>query len=148
MATYHWPTVLLTNLQDEMNKIFDRNLMQRSDSSNVATSEWSPAVDVIERKDHFEITADIPGIDPKDIHLNIENGMLTIQGERKQQKEESGASYSRSERSYGVFYRRFSLPDTADLENIKAKGKNGVLEIVIPKSKKHVSQNIEIKVEN
>ena len=147
MATYHWPTVLLTNLQDEMNKIFDRNLMQKSDSSNVATSEWSPSVDVIERKDHFEITADIPGIDPKDIRLNIENGMLTIQGERKQKKEESGASYYRSERSYGVFYRRFSLPDTADLENIKAKGKNGVLEIVIPKSKKHVSQNIDIQVE-
>jgi HSP20 family protein len=122
--------------------------MQKSDSSNVATSEWSPMVDVIERKDHFEITADIPGIDPKEIHLNVENGMLTIQGERKQQKEESGTSCYRSERSYGVFYRRFSLPDTADLEHIKAKGKNGVLEIIIPKSKNHVSQNIEIKVES
>src|SRR4029079_3759545 len=112
--------------------------LSKNDTSNISTSEWSPTVDVKENKEHFAILADVPGIEPKDIHLNVENGMLTIQGERKLQNEEKGANYYRTERSYGTFYRRFSLPDTADLEHISAKNKNGVLEITIPKLKKNV----------
>lgn len=147
MATFHLPTVMLSSLQNEINKMFDLNALSKNDTSNISTSEWSPTVDVKENKEHFAILADVPGIDPKDIHLNVENGILTIQGERKQQSEEKDVNYYRTERSYGAFYRRFSLPDTADFEHICAKNKNGVLEIIIPKIKKKMGHKIDIQVE-
>jgi len=147
MTTYHWPTVLLSNFQDEMNKMFDRNFLAKGDVSNVTTSEWSPSVDIKELADQFQLLVDVPGIDPKNIHLHMENNVLTIQGERKTEKEEKEANYHRTERSYGSFYRRFSFPDLADLENIKAKSKHGVLEITIPKVKKNQTHKIDIKIE-
>ena len=101
---------------------------------NAATaSDWVPAVDIKEDKGCFTITADIPGIAPKDIDIHAENGMLTIQGERENEKKEEKEGYKRIERSYGNFFRRFTLPDSADTDQISAKGENGVLTITIPK---------------
>jgi HSP20 family protein len=147
MVTYHWPAVFLNNFQDEMNKMLDRNLLSKGDVSNIATSEWSPTVDIKELPDHFQLQVDVPGIDPKDIHLNVDNNVLTIQGERKFEKAEKEENYHRTERSYGSFYRRFSFPDLVDLEKVKAKSKHGVLEITIPKMKKNQTQKIDIKIE-
>jgi len=137
-----WPE-LLSQFQKEMSKVMGRE----TDSSNIATSQWMPAVDIKEEADHFVIIADIPGVNPKDIHITMENGLLTIRGEREANQEENTENYSRIERSRGVFYRRFSLPDTADSENISAKGKHGVLEIVIPKVQKAQLKKIDIQVE-
>jgi HSP20 family protein len=108
------------------------------------TSHWSPAVDVKEEADRFVILADLPGVDPKDIEVSMENGVLSIRGERKSEKEEDRDGFHRVERVRGTFYRRFSLPDTADSERIEAHGKDGVLEIAIPKQKKVQPRKITV----
>lgn len=143
-----WPN-LINQIQNEMNKVFDRNLnMNETDSSTIATSQWRPAVDIKEETNCFKLIADIPGVDPNNIEVSMENGILTIKGERAINKEEQGENYSRIERVSGMFYRRFSLPDSADSEKISAKGKHGVLEITIPKKEKNQPRKIDIKVEN
>ncbi|RME34289.1 MAG: Hsp20/alpha crystallin family protein, partial [Gammaproteobacteria bacterium] len=88
-----------------------------------------------------------PGIDPKDIEITMEEGVLTIRGERSIEEETQEGQYHRIERARGTFYRRFSLPDTADPERIEAHGKNGVLEIVIPKLEKVQPRKIEVRAE-
>jgi HSP20 family protein len=151
MAISNWPNLLnqFQQMQQELGRTWERGSHAHSenDASNIATAGWAPAVDIKEKPDHFQIIADIPGVDPKNIKVTMENNMLTIQGERKEEKEEKGENYYRAERSVGNFYRRFSLPDTADSQNISAKGKHGVLEITIPKTKKSQAQKIDIKVE-
>jgi HSP20 family protein len=104
-----------------------------------------PAVDIKEEENRFVIEADIPGVEPKDIEIAMENGVLTIRGERKIESQQEGKEYKRVERVYGAFYRRFSLPDTADAESVSATGKNGVLQITIPK--KAVAQPRRITVQ-
>ena len=89
--------------------------------------------------------ADIPGVDPKDIEITMEDGVLTVKGERYFKTKNDDETYKRLERSSGSFYRRFSLPDTADGEHIEAKGNNGVLEITIPKHEKVQPRKIEVK---
>ena len=134
MLTRYEPWGAMRQLQNEMNRAFGQNVADTDDASNVVTSSWTPAVDVKEEDESFRICADVPGVDPEDIDVTMENGVLTIKGERKFETTENGDNgYRRVERAYGAFYRRFSLPDSADAENISAKGKNGVLEVVIPK---------------
>ena len=102
------------------------------DSDSVAN--WVPAVDIVEEKDRFVLRADVPGVDPKDIEVTMEKGILTVRGERRLESQSEGEEgYRRVERAYGSFYRRFSLPDTADAEGISAASNHGVLEVVIPK---------------
>lgn len=118
---------------DEVRQAFDRFFQaEESDASNVVTSQWAPRVDIREDEQRFVILADIPGVDPAQIEVSMEKGILTIKGER-QASIEQGGKYTRVERARGVFHRRFTLPDSADAEGITATGKFGVLEIVIPK---------------
>ena len=135
MLTRYEPYNAMRQLHDEMNRAFGGTLMPRNDdASSVVTSGWTPAVDVREESDRFVIAADVPGVSPQDIEITMENGVLTIKGERKSEAASGGDNgYRRIERVYGTFYRRFSLPDTADAENVSATGKDGVLEVVIPK---------------
>ncbi|KTD08016.1 Hsp20/alpha crystallin family protein [Legionella jamestowniensis] len=120
---------------------------QPDDSSFIDTSTWAPAVDIKEEKDRFLVLADIPGVKKEDIHISLEKNILTIQGERHFEKMENKDNYSRVERMQGQFYRRFSLPETADDSKIKAKCKNGVLEITIPKKETPPEKRIEVTVE-
>ncbi len=108
---------------------------------------WSSAIDVREETDRYVVIADVPGIDPKDIEITMENGVLTIQGERNYETtdEDKESGYRRVERAYGKFFRRLALPDVADAENISAEGKNGVLEISIQKSEQAKPRRIEVK---
>lgn len=125
---------LFSRLQEDINKILKSNAWTGwPDESSVATAQWVPSVNIREKDDQFVISADIPGVNPDEVEVKMENGALTIQGERKseQHKEENG--YRRVECSYGSFYRRFALPDTADANKIQAKAKHGVLEITIGK---------------
>lgn len=115
------------------------------DNSDVVTSQWTPLVDVKEEKDKFVLLADVPGVDPANIEIHMENGNLTIRGERHPEKEEEGQSYTRVERSHGIFYRRFALPDTADPERISARGQHGVLRIEIPKREEVKPRRIEVR---
>jgi HSP20 family protein len=131
---------------DQMRKEMDRMFENRSDeNSNVVTSDWVPAVDVKEEQDAFIIKADIPGVDPNDIEVHMENGMLTIRGSREQESREERDGYKRVERVSGNFYRRFGLPDTADADKITAKSNHGVLEIRIPKQEKVQPRKITVE---
>ncbi|MBD3670048.1 MAG: Hsp20/alpha crystallin family protein [Gammaproteobacteria bacterium] len=131
---------------DQMRKEMDRLIEGRGgEQSNIATSDWVPAVDIKEDEDAFVIHADIPGVDPKDIDVHMENGMLTIRGERRSESEEERQGFKRVERVRGNFYRRFSLPDTADADKISAKSQHGVLEVRIPKQEKVQPRKITVK---
>ena len=101
-------------------------------------------MDIKEEKDRFVLKADVPGVDPTKIEVTMEAGVLTIQGERMLDDPQDRDEYKRMERRYGTFYRRFSLPDTADAEKISATGKNGVLEVAIPKKEKAQPRKITV----
>jgi HSP20 family protein len=139
--TKYEPWSLLEQMRREMDRAMDT---RTAEGSSVATSDWVPAVDIKEEKDSFVIVADIPGVDPKDIEVHMENGMLTIKGEKESEKKEEREGYKRVERSYGSFYRRFSLPDSADAEKITANSNNGVLEVRIGKHEKVQPRKISV----
>ncbi|KQX99772.1 heat-shock protein Hsp20 [Rhodanobacter sp. Root480] len=126
-------------LPEEIRQAFDRFLQPAdSDASNVVTSQWAPRVDIREDEQRFVILADIPGVDPAQIEVSMDKGILTIKGEREadlgaEGSEATKGKFTRVERARGAFHRRFALPDSADAEGITANGKLGVLEIVIPK---------------
>lgn len=142
------PVNLLRRFQDEVNRMLHDDFAVsgnlEGDRSRVATSAWTPAVDVKEEAGRFVITADVPGVEPKDIDITMENGVLTIKGERKHEEKEEREGYKRVERVYGTFYRRFTLPDTADAEKVSASSKNGVLEVTIPKQEKVQPRKIKV----
>jgi HSP20 family protein len=130
---------------EQMRRELERTMDPRTEEgSNVATSDWVPAVDIKEEKDSFVIFADVPGVDGKDIEVNMEDGILTIKGEKDTEKKEEREGYKRIERSYGSFYRRFSLPDSADAEKISAKCNNGVLRVTIGKHERVQPRKITV----
>ncbi len=142
------PWSLLDRFQQQLNQLgyTDKSLTNGdNDYSNVVTSAWRPAVDIKEEADRFLITADLPGVDPKEIEITMDNGVLTIKGERKSEVRDEKDGYKRVERVSGTFYRRFSLPDSADAERIEAKGKDGVLEVTLPKHEKVQPRKIAVK---
>jgi HSP20 family protein len=102
----------------------------------ITAAAWAPAVDIKEDDGAYVLHADLPGVSPNDIELNMENGRLTLRGERKLENREQQGPYRHIERVSGTFYRQFVLPDTADAEHISAKCANGVLEVRIPKQKR------------
>jgi HSP20 family protein len=137
------PWSLVPRLQDEINRLFG-NVNQNESSS--ATATWVPAVDVHEYGDRFELYVDIPGVDPEKVELTLENGVLTLSGQRADLagKKNDEPIYERSERGQGHFYRRFVLPNTVDSEKVNATGKNGVLTVTIPKQAKAMPRRIQI----
>jgi HSP20 family protein len=135
------PWSLHRELFNEFNKMFERN----ADASSGATAEWAPNVDIEEYADKFVLYADVPGVDPKNIEITLENGVLTLSGSREQNIEQKGVESRRIERLTGRFYRRFALPDTVDSESVSASGKNGVLQIVIPKRAQAQARKITVK---
>ena len=141
------PYGLLNRFQNELNRLGLTDPLAdavNDDSSNVAVSQWRPAVDIKEEENQYTILADIPGVDPKDIDITMENGVLSIKGEKHDEHVEESNGFKRVERSSGSFYRRFSLPDTADADNIKAVSKDGVLKLVLPKHQKAQAKKITV----
>ncbi|WP_342147277.1 Hsp20/alpha crystallin family protein [Rickettsiella endosymbiont of Aleochara curtula] len=147
LMRYRSPSLLhqLHRLSQEWDQLFDPSHQSVEDSSMVETSHWAPAVDIKEEPNRFMLFADIPGVDPKDIEISMENGILTIKGERVETHSEESQGYTRVERSKGSFYRRFALPDTADADKITAEGKHGVLRIIIPKRDKASVKKIRVE---
>ncbi len=140
------PWSLLNQLHNEIDRLFEAGRPAlREGESSVAASDWVPAVDIKEEPDRYVIRADVPGVDPKDIEVNMENGVLTIKGERESESKEEREGYKRIERVKGSFFRRFSLPDTADVEQVSAKAKDGVLEVIIPKQQRVQPRRIEVQ---
>lgn len=141
MAYTYQPWSLLNQLQKELERAQEGGVTE----GTIATAEWAPAVDIKEENDKFVLQADIPGVKPEDIDVSMENGVLTIRGEKKTEARTKHEGYKRIERPYGSFYRRFSLPDTANADAISAKSKHGVLEIVIPKREAIKPKKISIE---
>ena len=143
------PWNLLDRLQREFNlqNILDpyaKDLVG-DDNSDMVTSHWRPAVDIKEEDDRFVIYVDLPGVDPKDIKITMEQGVLTLKGECSKEAKEERDGYKRVERVSENFYRRFSLPETVDAERIEAEGKNGVLQLTLPKQEKEQARKITVK---
>jgi len=132
----------------DMNQLLDNFFKGNSDSSFVDTGTWAPAVDIKEEKNCFVVIADIPGVDKKDIHVSLENNLLTIHGKRRFEETEKKENYSRTERIQGQFYRRFSLPQNVDESKIDAKYKNGVLRVSIPKKEAVMEKRIEVHLDD
>ena len=139
------PWGFVNQLHGEINRLFDRNYVGQDTEPGLTASDWIPAVDIKEEDNRFLIHADVPGVDPKDIEITMEDGILTLKGERKSETREERDGYRRVERVSGQFFRRFTLPDTADAEGVSAKGVNGVLEISIPKHEKAQPRRITVK---
>lgn len=143
-----WPSQGLS--QDPIKQVFDRlfegTLFQNgsTDESSVVTSQWVPRVDIKEEANRFVLYADLPGVEPKDIEVQMDKGMLTIKGERRGEAIVESESFSRIERRHGSFHRRFALPDSADPDGISASGHNGVLQIIIPKRPETTPRRIQV----
>jgi len=138
------PAALVSQLQDEINRVFTS--LSSSDSSG-ATSTWVPAVDIAEYTDRFELAVDLPGVEADRVEITLENGVLSIAGERLPTAQPAGNAdlvRSRAERGHGRFYRQFVLPETVDSERVRATGKNGVLQIAIPKQAKALPRRIQV----
>ncbi len=124
--------------QDSLSRLF----------SEPASRPWSPAVDIFETENELVLKADLPDVDPKNVGIELENGTLTLKGERNFEDQKNGRGFHRIERSYGKFVRAFSLPDTVDGEKVKADYKNGVLTVTLPKKEVAKPKTINIEVNN
>jgi HSP20 family protein len=121
-------------LDQVFNNHFSNDALSSPEASSSPSVTWVPRVDIHEEKDRFVVLADVPGVEPKDIDITAENGVLTVRGERRAEKRETENGYERVERVSGAFLRRFTLPEGANTDSIKAKQTNGVLEVTIPKT--------------
>jgi HSP20 family protein len=118
----------------------------QSQETGALTSSWIPATDVFEDKDAVKIVAELPGVEPGDVKISLENNLLTIRGEKRQKAEETNERVHRYERTYGSFERAFSLPTTVDPEKIAADYSNGILTVTIPKAERARPREIPVKV--
>ena len=148
MAITRWrPFRDLISIQDEMNKLFDDFFGQRPARGEWTEGVWSPSVDVSEDKDNVIIKAEMPGMKKEDVKISIQDNVLTLKGEKRQEKEEKDKNYHRIERSYGSFCRSFQLPTSVKTDKIKANYKDGVLNISLPKTEEVKPKEIPIIVE-
>ncbi|CAE6774253.1 MAG: Hsp20/alpha crystallin family protein [Nitrospira sp.] len=150
MAIVRWdPFRELQDMSDRLNRMIAHpssagNVGQGKEVMTVA--DWTPTVDISETEAEYAIKAELPEVKREDVKVTVEDGVLTIQGERKQEKEEKGKKYHRIERSYGRFVRTFTLPDTVDESKVKAEYADGILHLHLPKSEKAKPKQIEVKV--
>lgn len=146
MAITKWdPFKDLMILRDRMNRLFeDLVTSPRFEDTEIMQSTWSPAVDIYETENELVLTAELPGIDEKDVEIKIEDNTLSIKGERKFEKETKEENYHRIERAYGSFFRSFSLPHYVDQEKISAEFENGLLKIHMPKKAEVKPRKVKI----
>ncbi len=141
MPTRWEPFRDLARLQDEMNRMFDERSYRSSESVG-----WTPPCDIFEDDDGLSLRFDLAGVDPKEVDIRFENGVLTLRGERKLEKEDRRDNYHRIELAYGTFTRSFSLPGTVDPEKIRAEARNGLLTVHLPKRVEAKPRAIQVKV--
>ncbi len=145
MAIIRWdPFRDLMTLREKMNRLFEDAGAGPGQERELISSSWNPAVDIYESENQLVLTAEIPGVDEKDVEIKIEDNTLTIKGERKFEKETKEENYHRIERSYGSFYRSFTLPNYIDQDKIHAEHENGVLKITMPKKAELKPKKVKI----
>jgi HSP20 family protein len=135
----------LLSIQDEMNQVFRRAIGQGDQGEAAEARLWAPAIDISERKDAYIVTAELPGIRPEDLEVSLEDGVLTIKGERKFSQESSDQQWHRVERRYGAFRRTITLPTQTNADEIEASFENGLLEVVVPKAEEARPRKIQIR---
>lgn len=138
------------SLFEMLHRDFDRMAARQhhnadADDRDHLVADWVPAVDIIEEDDRFLLRADVPGVSPDDIDINMENGILSVSGERRMETSSEAEGVRRMERRVGKFFRRFSLPDSANPEQISAKCSNGILEVIIPKEARVKARRITVE---
>jgi HSP20 family protein len=136
----------LNEFQNRLGSFFGHGPVQKGHEASLL-SQWSPRVDILEDEKEFVVKAELPEIKREDVRVTVENGVLTISGERKLEKEEKHKRYHRVERAYGSFARSFSLPEGADASKVRADFKDGVLQVHMQKSESAKPKQIEVKVE-
>jgi len=150
MTLVRWaPFQNIGTIQHRMNRIFDEAL-----SGHQATSDedwglggsWAPPVDIFEREGNIVLTAELPGVDPKDVDIRVENNVLSLRGSRNFEAETKREDYHRVERAYGSFSRSFTLPNVVDTEKIQADYKDGVLKVTLPQKEEAKPKQISISV--
>lgn len=148
------PVNVIRHFHNEVHRLFRDDYFNPGNAGNArnatpatarASGTWAPAVDIKDEGERYVITADVPGVEPKDIEITMEAGVLSIKGARGAQPEQHGAAFSRIERGYGEFERRFNVPEGADADGIAASSAHGVLSISIPKKPAPQPRRIEIQ---
>ncbi|MFP4648540.1 MAG: Hsp20/alpha crystallin family protein [Halorhodospira sp.] len=141
----------LRELQQDLDRIFGPGsgrpgvLSRYNEDNGEAASNWLPAVDIREDESNYIVEVDLPGVSPEEIDVAMDNGMLTIKGQRQSEETDSGADWKRIERVRGTFFRRFTLPENVDPEGIQARSRHGVLELTVPKRQEEPSKRIKVE---
>jgi len=153
MALVRWSPVRwdpfgeFSTLQERMNRLFEDLIpATRKSEEELNTGTFYPSVDIYEGEKDITLKAELPGIDKKDVHVEINDGVITLRGERKIEKEVKKENYHRTERSYGTFNRSFTLPTTVDSGKVKANYKDGILEVTLPRKEEAKPKSIPVEV--
>jgi HSP20 family protein len=148
MTLVRWdPFRELEDMSDRLNRMFSRpSIGSKNGKETLTVADWTPTVDISETDGEYVIKAELPEVKKEDVKVTLEDGVLTLSGERRQEKEEKHTKYHRVERSYGSFVRSFSLPELVDESKVKAEYKDGVLSLHLPKAEKVKPRAIEVKV--
>ncbi len=144
------PMSEMANATRSVDRMFDELMgrgLRRVFSEGAVRGSWTPAVDIIEKENGIHILADLPGFKPEDVDLTVEGGVLTVRGERRFEEATEGETYHRVERSYGMFERTFSLPNSVDPTKIEATFEGGEMKILLPKREESKPRSIKIKVD-
>lgn len=145
MAIIRWdPFRDLMTLRERMNRLFEDTFSARGEERDLISGSWTPSVDIYESENALVLTAELPGVDENDIEIKIEDNTLTLNGERKFEKETKQENYHRIERAYGTFSRSFTLPQSIDHDKIQAEHENGILKITMPKKAELKPRKVKI----
>lgn len=139
------PARSLRTLQSEIDQVFDRLFPSSGDYEEGAARVWAPRTDMVETSDNYVIRLDLPGMKKEDLHINLQDRQLSVSGERHHEQQNEDSEFVRVERSFGRFYRSFTLPRTVKESDIKANYENGVLTITVPKAEESKPRQIKIK---
>mgnify|MGYP001585757298 CR=1 FL=1 len=137
----------LEDMSERLNRAFGRTPVRREGGQEAITvADWEPSVDIAETPEYYLVKAELPEVRKEDVKVTVQDGVLTLTGERKSEREEKGKKYHRVERCYGSFLRRFTLPDDVDEAKLHADFKDGMLNITLPRSEKAKAKSVEVKV--
>lgn len=148
MAIARWePFRELARIQDEFNRLFEDRRLRGARPDEELGYGYYPPVDIYEDQEGIVLTAELPGMDSKELDLRVEDNVLTLQGSRKLEKEDKRDHYHRIERAYGTFCRSFTLPATVDTDKVRAEFRNGLVRVMLPKKEESKPRSIKVKVE-
>lgn len=148
MAIVRWdPFKNIATLQDRINRLFEDAFPSKSDDEDFSAGDWKPLADICDKDNLIMIYVEIPGVKKEDVSIEVRENILTLKGSRAADTDIKEENYYRRERSFGSFQRAFTLPPLVNPDNIRAKFKDGVLEIEIPKPEESKPKQITVKVE-